>query len=68
MPTTSDKNLELLRAELNFIRRHLALIEGAHSSDYETVGELDMAAVNALRALHEYELSIHEAQELPQAA
>ena len=69
----THKNLELLKWELQFIRRQLAQIEGANSSDYTAVDEIDMSAINALRVLHEYELSLQAASEeipadLPQAA
>lgn len=49
-----DKNLQLIESELKFIARHVQTVEG----NYVVVDEVAMAAESALRALHEYKLSI----------
>ncbi|MBC7933536.1 MAG: hypothetical protein H7Z38_23495 [Rubrivivax sp.] len=54
----ADKNLRIIDQELRFIARHSQAIEGAGSSDFETVDELNMAVGSALRALAEYRLSL----------
>lgn len=62
--TDTDKNLSLIESELKFISRHAQTVEG----NFEVVAEIGMAVESALRALHEYKLSIQPdaTEEIPE--
>jgi hypothetical protein len=59
MRVTEDKNLQTIEQELRFIPRESQQIEG--SSD--TVDEINLSVVSALRALDEYRLSLGNTRE-----
>lgn len=67
MAEQGDRNLALIETELRFIARHAQTIEGNGGSDYERIDELGLAVESALRALHEYKLSIqtNATEEIP---
>ena len=54
MTKASDENLSLIEQELRFIARESQHIEGS----FDTVDEINLAVVSALRALDEYRLSL----------
>jgi hypothetical protein len=58
MATIQDKNLALIEQELLFIARHSRTIESGGGADFEAVDEIQMAVESALRALHEYQISL----------
>lgn len=55
MHAAEDKNLKLIESELRFISRH---VQTVRADDFEAVDEIGMAVESALRALHEYKLSV----------
>lgn len=62
MNAAEDKNPTLIENELRFIRRHVQSIDG----NFDAVDEIGMAVESALRALHEYNLSLQPAcEEVP---
>lgn len=63
MQTARDKHLQIMEHELRFISRHVQTIEGAGGSDFEAVDEICISINSALRALSEYRLSLHPANE-----
>jgi hypothetical protein len=58
MTTAADNNLRIVEQELRFIGRHSNTIEGGCGADFEAMDEINMAVESALRALHEYQLSL----------
>lgn len=54
MHAAEDRNLKLIESELRFIACHVQTVDG----NFDVVDEIGMAVESALRALHEYRLSI----------